>query len=339
MSKDPALLSIIKRDSLFYRMAVGKAVENLTAKGALTQTGFMNFMLANKDAIDITMRMKYFQGHEYIWNTKFKDVGAASVEGAAKRTELRAAGDANWMNYMTKSERHFLERYVNEGANSANFLYNVLGAPYIQRSAVARPFVTLTSFPMNFVYKYIGELVSVAKTGTPRWAVAEGLNIKLPLTERLGIVKHLVGVAVIAGAVEAATGFDYSQLGFMSITKHNKDDWHILPRFGEEQWGLSFGGVLNIRPNPTTSLFIAVKDALTSEDDYVRSIAVNNLRTGQFLPVPYSGVVRKAISTAKGKREPYQMFVYKKYVRKKAEPVVGMFPKPKQTRKIFDSGF
>ncbi len=314
ITKDTALLAEIKKNSLYYKMAVGKPLENLTEKGALAQSGFINFLTKNKLAIDTSMRMKYHQGREYIWNPKYKSVGAASTEGTAKRAELRTSGNANWMEYMTKSERHFLERYVDESANSANFLYNVLGAPYIQRSAVARPFVTLTSYPMNYVYKYLNELGTIAMTGTPHWAKAEGLKIKLPLTERLGIIKHLVGVAVIAGAVEKYTGFDYSQLGIVSLTKQDKNHWYNI---GDENWGVAFGGVLNIRPNPATSLVLAVKDALTSDDTYVRNMAMSNIKRLNFVPIPYSGVVRKAIGTAEGRREPYQMFVYKKYERKK----------------------
>jgi len=48
------------------------------------------------------------------------------------------------------------------------FLYNTLGMPMVTKGAL-KPLTKLTSYPMNYTYKYLGELNHQMLTGKPTW--------------------------------------------------------------------------------------------------------------------------------------------------------------------------
>jgi hypothetical protein len=178
---------------------------------------------------------------------------------------------------MTAREKDFLFKEMDELGNISQFDYTVLGMPMITRNAIAEPFTKLLSFPMNYVYKYLGSMVNRMTTRTPLWA--KDMGDAAPLIPKSiawsAIPKHFIGLSMFAAAMEATFGIDFASVVGISYNP-NRDE-------KGERKGVKLG-VFDFRPNPTTTLFLSLKNSF-SNDERTRAEAHKNLVNA--LPVPY----------------------------------------------------
>ena len=291
-----------------YKMSKGNSMEHIEAMSPIDQVLLGPFHTSHIMNVDISSLGTYYQTMKYITDPKFAKTNFSDKAGRAIRSKLKSEGNAKWNDAISSTEKARLFKEVEFVTLHTQFLYNAVGMPMISRSKVAAPFVKLASFPMNYAYKYLGELTHRMKTGQPRWA--KGTDIKLPWNNRLGLVKHaLAGATVVAGL--DLLGFDYSSIvGAGYLPKQNKafvpfigykfdefakdrymtdTDQHRagekIPLHERVLAGLSTPeGVLTARPTLGMSTFMAMKN-LFSNDRYLKQKAVRDLPT-LLVPVP-----------------------------------------------------
>jgi hypothetical protein len=299
VSGDPTHVKEWKTTNPFWKMTVGQAGEEhvMTQKTA-GKLLFGMFQKSHINNVDISVRAAYYQVMDYITKPKYKKLGWWDDEGVKLR-KTNPTAVSHWEKANMFKEMEFQ-------ASHTQFLYNVLGMPLIARGAAA-PFFKLTSYPMNYGYKYLASLGSRMKTGRPEWA-GEG-GPKLPWNNRFGLIKHFVFLGAALSAVERA-GLDYSSLlGF----GYTPEKGVIRP------WGSS--GVFNMRPSPLMNMLMTMKDKF-SDDPYIRKKA-SFMRT---VPIPGKLAVTdilKAVET--GERKKY--LFHTPYVRKKRKKT-RIYPAP-----------
>ena len=125
------------------------------------------------------------------------------------------------------------------------------------------------SYPMNYWYKYLGDMGKRLSTGSPGWDKTG--TVKLSFANKYGILKHFIGMAGIVAALDTA-GFDYSSSLLASWSPSKAKE-----REGRVPSGFKLG-VANFRPSVGVRAFTAIKDML-SDDDYIRGRAKKDLNT------------------------------------------------------------
>jgi hypothetical protein len=224
--------------------------------------------------VERTMRATYYQTLDYIRSDKYKDLkGWRDADGIA--------GRAKNPNYLSEREMKVLKEEVDFVASHTQFLYNATGLPLVTRSDALAPLFKLMSYPMNYRYKYINELYTRMTTGSPSWAKGMKDAPKLPWNQRLGLVKHFVGLGVLVAGLEQA-GLDYSSMLGVYVSGKDKKDTLPIP-FTDARVG---SGIFSTRPSPGMSLLLSIKDSLSS-DPYIQKMGQRNFKRS--IPIPGAG--------------------------------------------------
>ncbi len=267
------------------KLFTGMAGEEEVKSGVMNNldlAGFDMFRQSSVMSYKIDAQGNYLQIKDYITNPSYKHLGWADPEGI----KLRKKTGNN--NLMTAREKNFMFKELDELGNISQFDYTVLGMPMITRNAVAAPFTKLLSFPMNYTYKYLGSMINRMSTRTPLWA--QGLGEAAPKIPKSiaysAIPKHFIGLSIFAAAMEATFGIDFASVVGISYNP-NKDE-------KGERKGLNVG-VFDVRPNPTTTIFLSLKD-LFSNDERTRAAAKKKLVTS--VPVPYMLATKDIVKLA-----------------------------------------
>lgn len=252
---EAALVKEFYGKNLFWRNTTEQAEEHIAAgiKGSIgTSMQQKGHVFGNKVGVNSTF-------HRVISNINAKGnkYGWATDHGIELRAQAKAAGDKNWKYVLDDVEKSRMFEEMEFVASHTFFLYNVLGMPNVFRGAFA-PAAKLMSFPMNYGYKYLSELGTRAWKGKPTWAVKQGVNVKLPMTERAGIFKHAIFVSLLAAAAEAA-GFDTSSEIGIGYKKGKGIKGVILP-FSED-------GILSLRPSPGMGIFMGLKNMMSGDEN------------------------------------------------------------------------
>ena len=252
--------------------------------------------------------------------------------GKDARAKAKAAGDPNWDKLISAGEKTRLFKEMEFVASHTQFLYNAMGLPLITRSKpVAAMAFKLTSFPLNYWHKYLGEMNHRMWTGQPTYAGKGGPT--LPLSARAGLAKHFIGMGLIIAGLEQA-GFDYSSLtGLGYKPKEKKAIYPFSP-----------GGVLSFRPSPGIQTLMNFKDRF-SDQEWIRERAKERMGLFGIIPFPIPGeqLVKDITKGLAGDRKkvffhtPYEPKTKGKPKREgiTAFPSFNPFPKPSQVFKPF----
>jgi hypothetical protein len=286
-------------ESIYTRNALGKGMEYQNAeKGAIGKTGMHTFQASTNIAIENTWYSAAHSIMDKLTNpNKFKE-GWQDLQGKQIRAKMMSRvgtnkelpTDKDWNTFLTKDELARFKTETDHITDSVNFLYNAVGSTAVMRSAITRPFFALTSFPMNYFYKYITELYTRAKTGQPGWA--KGTNIKLPITEQYGIVKHLVLLGGFTAILAKTTDLDYNKMSGTSLP-----------------FGLKEGGVMSFAPSPAMTLFGGIMDSFSTDP---RTAAEGRSAWLRSIPIPYAGAARQVSKVVEGKKENVDFLFYRK---------------------------
>lgn len=287
----PAVIENHMEKSLYRSRAVsGGGADDMSAgnQGVVDKMAFGLFQQGAGKSVDISMRAGGYQAIEYITNPKYDKLGWATPEGKALRKENP--------NAFSKKEIEYIEKSMDFDGMHTNFAYDPFGLGMIYRSGAARPFVKLISYPMQYTYQYIGELVHRAKTGRPGWAGENGP--KLPVSAQLGLAKHLVGMGLIVSAAQAYTGLDYSSILGLSYNPNSEGGIPLNP-----------AGTFMVRPSPGMSVVMNIA-GLFSPDAYTRRKAQSDLAGFPLALLPGASTIR-AVGKLGEQGDVSQMMFYK----------------------------
>ena len=302
----PALVNEWRKTSSFFKVSMGQGgVEHGAASNAMEELSHAAFTKAHKDNIGVASTSTYYQTIDNINNTK---LGWDDATGRSLRTDAKKAGQKDWREVLSPKEKSRLFEEMDFVAAHTQFLYTTMGMPTIFRDARLAPFFKLMSFPMNYAYKYVGEMGHRAITGQPTWA--KGTNIKLPMSQRMGIVNHFVLFGGMVAALDAA-GLNYTSMigagikpsenkafvGPFTISKQKLSNKEIAKKRGisedrydalvasgnkpsyKDEYGWKVGGgqegTLTARPSPLMSIFASMS-GMMSESPYERKKATGN---------------------------------------------------------------
>jgi len=296
----PVLRKIEESSPLIKNMSTHAEVALAMEPNGVDRMALGSFTASSIGATEVSKRALYYQTMEYFTNPKKHSIGFATKEGIAQRAKLKEQLDPRWETTLADVEMGRLKKHIESLLPRTNFMYNIMGNPAVTQSSLGKIAFNLTSFPMHYATEFIPEMGYQMMTGKVGWDTTGA--IRLPMSERLGLVKHFVGLGVLAAAFEKAFGWDYSRM--------------------------SGPGVLDFRPSPSMTLFLSLKDTM-SDDPYVKAMAKKKLLTT--IPIPYAGGYReakKAMTTGGGAN---QMFFYQKYV----PPSKKGTPKPVGTKSPF----
>ncbi len=123
-----------------------------------------------------SMEVAYWDTLELIENPKYKGVGFADP--------MRNYNEPK--EFLYPSEKAKLIKEMEFGASATQYNYTVLGMPWLFRNKSLIPFTRLTSWPMNYFFKFHREAIHRFATGSPSW----DSNIKLPWSRRIGWLRY-----------------------------------------------------------------------------------------------------------------------------------------------------
>ena len=277
----PKLLTDIMDKSLVRKQTLEYSGEEYihTSKGFMGRVDAMANDLFAKSTVKSMDTSMIAAGYDTLNKIRDPKRNWGDAEGHKLRSEAKQSGDSNWNNYISTREKYILELRMDKVANYTNFLYTHTGLPMIYRSAVAAPFVKLQSFTMNYFYKYLEELNYEMWHGTPKEFKDMPNAPKLTTGERAGLVKHFIGLGMLVAAVEKATGLDYSSLLGASF-KPDEEKWRDKVNMG----------IFDVRPNPSMSVFLGMKDMLFADEEWKREEGKRKLNSA--FPVPYKQAYR-----------------------------------------------
>jgi len=258
--RDPALLKNIKRDSDVVRISVGSGQDGLQEIRGGLAGGFMKiFHASHKANVNFSANASYWEAVDYIVNPKNVKLGWSDKVGRdlRKRTGKQV---------FSRGEINNITKHVEWNTSHTQFIYHATGMGSVYSNPAGRIAFKFQSYPMNYIYKYLGEMGHRLWKGSPGWDKTG--KMKLPLTQRAGIFKHFVGMAGIIAVLDKM-GLDYSS-SLLASWSPSKAEERGSPFKGGKL------GVANFRPSVGVRLFTATKD-MWSDDAYIRGRAKKDL--------------------------------------------------------------
>ncbi|KKM68984.1 hypothetical protein LCGC14_1455330, partial [marine sediment metagenome] len=221
------------------------------------------------------------KGHYFNFIDKLNsNRGLATKSGKELRVKVKATGEKNWREYMAPDEKVMFEYGLDKMIQTTQFVYDAPGMPGIFRSQAGKVAFKLQSYPMNYAFSYIDALYKEAKTGRPLWLKDNmAPDYKLTTWERMGMLKHFVGLSLVVGGIRSAFDLDYSSIVGFSIAPDKITE------------GKGFGklpirpGVFGFRPSLAFQVFDSIQTAAFSENEYEKAQAYRSLKTLGLIPI------------------------------------------------------
>lgn len=278
----PGMVKKYMETSQFHKTSIGKAEEDIGSTTVFDKMMHGTYTKAHVHVINASILGAYDQSMKYILHPKNKH-GWATKEGIALRAKAKTAKDPKWNEIVSAEEERYIFNEMDAVANHSEFLYTSFGMPMLYRSKLLNPLFKLMSFPMNYVYKFGGELRARALTGRPGWA-KDNPNIKLPVWNQYGFLKHFVLTGLVVASLDKM-GFDYSSLvsaGYLPTEdrpQRKKDQNRIAYELSNPRIIHPFSGdkgILNMQPSPGMTAIMAARD-MWSDDPYTAKRGLNEI--------------------------------------------------------------
>lgn len=238
----------------FFQASRRKFVE-AQAEGAvskLEKAGYSLFGRSHVSNVRHAMKTAYHSGKELVTNPKYKKLGW-TMDDVVKEMEY--------------------------GANTSQYLYDMIGMPGIFRSELGKTFFTLQSWWMNYTAKYWRELLHRAFKGETGWGKP------VPLKWRMGALRHVVTWATYFGGLGTAIGLGYDKMALL--------------------------GAIPNRLSPTGQILKSLLGWATADSRYETQKARYDLENALEILIPGRGLARD-ITRAVEKGDPTEALFHKK---------------------------
>ena len=210
------------------------------------------------------MRGSYYTTRPYITEKKYKNLGWASE----KRTYTEPEGK------LYPDERARLLEKMENDTKTSQYGYSQLDLPGVFRHKTLTPITRLQSWWMNYFTNYLPEMTHRLFKGS----VGYNPNLKLPMKDKVNILKYLFTVAPIM-----------KKLGFKRSV--------LL-------------GVLPTYMSPVSQLAIGLLQYLGADNDYQRDKAVRQMKGSVSATVPGSLAWKDFSSVWSGEKPLSSLFLY-----------------------------
>jgi len=206
------------------------------AYGKLEEIGYLPYDRLQVNNLTHTARMSYFATGKW---AKSSDPNIRNF----------------WSNPLNrKAEMDF-------GMDTCQYWYNAMGVPEVYHHKLASMFVKLQSWPMNYAFKYWREMGHRLTTGRPAWA-GEGPSV-LPMSARMGALRHIISSVVIIEGLRRGIGLDYRSIALL--------------------------GVLPSYLSPAGQVAVGLTQLATAESDWERKEGLRKLQNSWKAFLPMSG--------------------------------------------------
>jgi hypothetical protein len=282
---------LIKESSVYNTMkrsVIDEGIERGAKKSVLLQTYSSDFN------VDNTFKGSYFGVTEKIK----KNLGGWADKAGMDLRKMSGNNDV-----YSETELFRIKKEMEFTAMTTQFLYHVTGQSGVAMNPVGRIATKFQSFLMNYTTSYLPDMWNRLWTGHPSWDVTQ--TLKIPLSERVGIFKHVAAMGLMVAAAERA-GFDLTSIAPLSYKTVGNED---KPWYGKFK-----SGIIDFRPSPGVALWQGLSN-LMSGSDTKRALAKRELATlipAMTVPGFLSG---REVAGAIKEGEPTRLFVKKPYVK------------------------
>ena len=189
--------------------------------------------------------------------------------GHKMRQLAKSQGKSNWQEVMSAAEKKNMMKHVEAMIVDNEFLYHVTGLPEMFLNPVGKVAFKFTSYPMNYAFGYMPNLVKTGWTGYPTWDTAR--QFKLTPIEQLGRFKHFAYSVPIFAGLDALFGFNFhDSVGISySPTRAKESSGMMGTGFVLGSWDLRPSMAVDIMKN----LLVAATGGQYERDKAIRGLA------------------------------------------------------------------